>query len=168
MKKIIVGIVFCLAMFFPPEVKATKIAVASASLRGLPGKNQEEDERYLLLASFLWNHNSPLASEARTFVEAADKWQLDWRLLPAITGLESAFGKRLVKGSFNPFGWAGGYYYFDSWKNGIEHVAQYLKENYYDRGKDTPQKIGPVYAPPNPRWGILVSSLMEEISPSSN
>lgn len=125
----------------------------------------ELDERYLVLVFFLREKGSPLIDHAGEFIKAADKYEIDWRLMPAIAGLESSFGKRLIQGYFNPFGWAGGYYRFEGWDEAIYHVGRFLREKYYDYGWDTPEKIGPVYAPPNPRWGSLVTSVMNKIAP---
>ena len=69
------------------------------------------DWRTKRLEEFLIQKQSPLASLASVFVVAADIYQFDWRLLPAIAGQESSYGKKIpwdkVNGrhSFNPFGW---------------------------------------------------------------
>jgi len=66
--------------------------------------------------------------------------------------MESSCGKYLIEGSYNPFGW--GIYgtnaiYFEDYDEAIETVGKGLKDNYLSRGFDTPQKIAPVYTPPN-------------------
>jgi len=165
MKKIIFFLIMLVFFVRPLKAEAIDVAASSASLRNGVVLKEEFDERFLLLASYLKGKSSPLTDYSHDFIKAADYWSLDWRLMPAIAGLESSFGKRLVAGSHNPFGWGGGYIYFSSWEEAINQVGQSLREKYYDRGKDTPLKIGPVYAPPNPQWGVLVKHLMEEISP---
>jgi len=52
------------------------------------------DERVPLLRGYLQAKDSSLASYAAEMVVAADKYQFDWRLLPAIAGKESSFGKK--------------------------------------------------------------------------
>ena len=166
MKRIFLFVLLLIFVFCPRKAEAAAVAGHSASPRVFAGQEEDLfDERYLSLLAFLRERKSPLVKETRTFLRVADKYHLDWRLLPAIAGLESAFGKKLVPNSFNPFGWGGGYYYFSGWAEAIETVGRSLSKNYYRRGLDTPEKIGPVYAPPNPRWGILVRALMERISP---
>ena len=54
---------------------------------------QASDLRALKLAKFLRDRGSVLQSEATTFVTAADKYQLDYRLLAAISGVESTFAR---------------------------------------------------------------------------
>jgi len=154
-----------LLLLKPLKVGAVAVAGNSATMKTSQPAREDLDERYLILVSFLREKDSPLVGYAGEFIRAADKYKIDWRLMPAIAGLESSFGKRLIQGYFNPFGWAGGYYRFESWSEGIYHVGQFLREKYYDYGRDTPEKIGPVYAPPNPRWGSLVTFIMNKITP---
>jgi len=118
------------------------------------------DFRSLRLFLTLKQCQSPLTVYYDDFLAAADLWNIDWKLLPAITGLESVFGKRMVTGTHNAYGWAGGYQGFKSWRESIFYVSGKLKKNYYGRGLTDPYKIGPVYAPPNPNWGRLVASIM--------
>jgi len=115
------------------------------------------------LEAFLANYDSPLAPYAEQFVRAADRYQLDWRLVPAITGVESTFGKQIPANSYNAYGWANGAFYFQSWEQSIDYVSQYLKEKYVDRGLDTPYKMGPVYAPPSRTWAGKVVYFMKQI-----
>jgi hypothetical protein len=122
------------------------------------------DERYLKLHTYLTRINSPLADYSAQFISSADKYGIDWRLLPAISGLESAFATQMVPGTYNAYGWGGGYIGFKDWYDSIDIVSKALKENYYDRGYDTPEKIAPVYAPPCGYWASAVTKFMNEIS----
>ncbi|MCG2686184.1 hypothetical protein L6258_02340, partial [Candidatus Parcubacteria bacterium] len=74
------------------------------------------DRRAEKLSALLRKYNSPMIGEVDTFIEEADKNGWDWKFLPAIAGVESAFGKLLLDGSHNPFGWGGGYLYFESFE----------------------------------------------------
>ena len=120
------------------------------------------DSRTQALKKVLKRYNSPLTDKAAHFVEYADKCEVDWKLLPAISGIESSFGKRLVPGSYNAYGWGGGYIYFSDWEDGMETVNCALKEKYIDRGADTVDKIGPIYAEAK-HWSARVSYFIEEI-----
>lgn len=137
------------------------VAGASASLR--PSPEHQVDRRIIQLQSFLAKQGSPLEPHAGDFVSAADRYGLDWKLLPAIAGVESTFGKHIPYGSFNAYGWANGAYRFTSWEDSISHVSRALKEKYVDRGLDTPHKIGPVYAPPSTTWAGKVIFFMNQI-----
>ena len=122
------------------------------------------DTRVKQLADYLTKYNSPLAKYAPDFIGAADKYGLDWTLVPAITGVESSFGKRIPYNSYNAYGWGNGQIYFQSWEQSIDHVSRVLKEKYLSRGLDTPVKIAPVYAPPSSTWAGKVSYFMAKIA----
>lgn len=134
------------------------------------------DPRVKKLMKFLKKRNSPLTEFSSHFVEVADRYYLDWRLLPAISCKESTCGKTIPwnhyenKPSYNPFGW--GVYgtnaiYFESWQSSIEGVGKSIKEKYYDNGLTTPDLIEPIYNPQSllkgHPWSHGVNSLMAEI-----
>jgi len=121
------------------------------------------DSRAEKLKLFLESYGSPLADYAQDFVAAADKNEIDWKLVPAITGVESTFGKQIPYQSYNAYGWCNGDYRFESWEQSIEYVSKYLKEKYYDRGLDKPEKIAPIYAPPSSTWAGKVIYFMQKI-----
>jgi hypothetical protein len=123
---------------------------------------REVDGRVVALRAFLEKHDSPLAPYAADFVASADAYDVDWRLLPAISGVESSFGKRLIPGSHNAYGWGGGYIYFRDWEEGIETVNRSLRRRYLDRGADTVDEIGPIYAEASD-WASKVKYFMEKI-----
>ncbi len=52
------------------------------------------DNKAEILSKYLASYNSPMQFHAQDFVDASDSFGLDWRLLPAIAGVESTFGKR--------------------------------------------------------------------------
>jgi hypothetical protein len=120
------------------------------------------DLRVKALERLFEKHNSPLAPYAKVYVETADKYGVDWRLLPAISGLESSFGVHQLSGSHNSYGWGGGRIYFDSYEDGIETIISSLKKRYYDRGADTVYKIAPIYAE-SKTWAPRVTSFMNQI-----
>ncbi len=105
--------------------------------------------------------NAPLADYAEKFVEVANKYGLDYRLLPAIAVMESGGGKSLFR-SYNAWGY--GKYSFNSFEEGIEIVGRGLKEGYIDKGRVTPAQIAPIYCPPNAtNWARSVQKFMNEI-----
>ncbi len=114
----------------------------------------DADTRTHILRKFLQSYNSPLANHAGTFVTVADKYDLDWRLLPAIAGIESGFGKRIPRNSFNAWGWgiptgAQSGIGFDSWDEGIETVGRGLRKGYLNRGYVTLRQMESRYTPPS-------------------
>jgi len=129
----------------------------------LKDETSELDNRNQILKEYLGQFNSPLADYAQEFVEAADAYDLDWRLLPAITGVESTYGKFIPKNSYNAYGWNNGAYAFQSWEDSIWTVTKALKEKYLNRGANTVEKIGRIYAPPSPFWAGKVKRIMAKI-----
>jgi len=105
--------------------------------------------------------NAPLADYSEKFVEVANKYELDYRLLPAIATVESGGGKSNFR-SYNAWGW--GNKGFTSFEEGIEIVGKGLKTGYIDKGRDTVEEIAPVYCPPNYKnWARSVNQFMLEI-----
>jgi len=105
--------------------------------------------------------NAPLAEYAQKFVEVANKYGLDYRLLPAIATVESGGGKSNFR-SYNAWGW--GNKSFSSFEEGIEVVGRGLKTGYIDKGSDTVDEIAPIYCPPNYKnWARSVNQFMNEI-----
>jgi len=167
-KKLLILAALMVACLIPQPAQAQEekmfMAGGSAVLKNIDFKT---DIRVEQLENFLNDYNSPLASYAQVFVEMADKYQIDWRLLPAISGVESCFGKQIPPYSYNAYGWNNGNFRFESWEDSIEIVSKALKERYYNLGLDTPDKIGRVYAPPSKTWAIKVNYFIEKIEKES-
>lgn len=128
------------------------------------------DARTLIIYHFFKENNAPLSQAAEKFIEVADKYSLDFRLLPAIAMQESNGGRIMPNNSFNPFGYGiygGKVLRFASFEEAIERVGQGLKEDYIDRGLKTPDQIMAKYTPPSIEkggpWAISVSSFMAEL-----
>lgn len=154
---LIVLVVLCTRGVFAQNVAGSSAAIYS-NING-----SAFDYRVRNLRKFLLKHNSPLASYAEEFVIYADEYGLDYRLVPAITGVESTFGKHIPQGSYNAYGWANGDYKFASWEDSIKHVSKTLKSKYIDRGVDSIYEIARVYAPPSTTWGRNVSFFVKKI-----
>jgi len=128
-----------------------------------------QDARAKIVENFFKENGSVLAAFSEHFVEVADRYQLDYRLLPAIAMQESTAARRVPEGSFNPFGF--GIYgdkitRFNSWEEAIEKVGQKLRQEYLDKGLTTPYQIMTKYTPPSVDkggpWAIGVSQFMDE------
>src|SRR3989344_818959 len=125
------------------------------------------DNRVKILREFLKSYDSPLALFAKEFVESADNYSLDWRLVAAISGVESTFGHQIPFGSYNGWGW--GIYgnndiYFSSWEDGIQTISKGIRERYMDqRGATNVYEIGRTYAA-SPTWAVRVEDFMNRIS----
>lgn len=119
------------------------------------------DNRVSKVRSFLVSRNAPLAAHAEQFVISADKYGIDYRLVAAISIIESSGGSKLFR-PYNAWGW--GSVNFSSFDEGIDTVSRGLKKGYYNRGLDTPSEIAPVYCPPNAsHWASAVSEFMSQM-----
>ncbi len=142
MKKII--LLLLLTAFFAANATNSYAATNVPSTKVLA--MQSKDMRVVALQNVLEKYNSPLAPYAAFYIETADKNEMDWRLLPAIAGLESSFGLHQMPGSHNSYGWGGGHIYFDSVEDGISIVLGALKTKYASRGATTVETIAPIYS----------------------
>ncbi len=155
MKNIILLAIAAAIILIPQNAYAQESSASSASTK-LPNAMQlGVDSRVKILTSFLKQYDSPLIPYAADFVQTADKYNLDWRLVAAISGVESTFGKQIPYNSYNAWGW--GVYgdnviRFKSWDDGIETVSQGLRERYIDQwGGNNIYEIGSMYAS-SPAW----------------
>lgn len=122
------------------------------------------DPRAAKLKNFLSANKSPLAQYSDYFVQEADRNGLDWRLLPAIAGVESTYGLHIPYNSFNAYGWGGGRIYFKNWEESISQVSSSLATKYVAKGKNTVEKIAFTYNPATPvEWGQKVNRIMRLI-----
>lgn len=122
------------------------------------------DKRAQILQAYLSKFDSPLQYQSQDFVDAADKYNLDWKLVAAISGVESTFGK-FIPGGYNAWGW--GVYgtqaiYFNSWREAIFTISEGLRQNYFDKGLDNPYEINTVYAA-SPSWGAHVTYFLKDM-----
>lgn len=125
---------------------------------------KQMDNQAKILAEYLSKYNSPLQYHAQDFIDAANEYNLDWKLLPSIAGVESTFGKH-IPGGYNGWGW--GVYgtqaiYFKSWREAIFTVAKGLRENYLNKGLNDPYSINRSYAA-SPHWGYKVTYFMNDL-----
>ena len=120
----------------------------------------ERQRKISNIRKFLEGKNSPLAAYAEDLVDAAREYGIDYRLVAAISIVESSGGLYNFR-PYNAWGW--GKSGFENWKDAIWSVSKGLG-NYYAKGLDTPYEIGRVYCPPSSdSWSRKVSSLMRKI-----
>ena len=122
------------------------------------------DLRTLRLRSFLSRLHCPVAYLAQDFIDAADDNQLDWRLLPSISVIESGGGKAARNN--NIFGWNNGNQLFPTLRAGINQVAFKLGKSTLYRDKDSAAKLH-IYNP-DENYATLVLDVMNRISPVAN
>lgn len=167
MNKTLFIILLIVLFIFPSKIYALKEVGTSASLFSTQIQEKAEDGyveqniKRQVIAEVLNKYNAPLSSEIHGLINACTKYNIDCYLLPSIAGLESSFGKYTHPNSHNPFGWGGGRIMFATWEDGFMSVAKGVNENYINRGADTIEKIGPIYAT-SPTWAQRVRSFYNE------
>jgi hypothetical protein len=122
------------------------------------------DQKVENLENYLGRRKSPLAEKARFIVIMANKFEIDYRLLPAISIIESSGGRKLYR-KYNAWGWGGSKgITFESWEHSLYVVSKGIKTGYYDRGATTPELMAPAYNPHTPNeWAGKVRGIMNQI-----
>lgn len=133
------------------------------------------DARPDIISTFLEEYSCPLKPYdyyAQQFVDAADRHNLDFRMLPAISMQESNCCKRIPGGSYNCWGY--GIYgdkvtYFSSYEEGMEQVAATLESKYVRNGLLEPEEIMRKYTPQSKgSWAAGVLHFMAIMSDMSD
>jgi hypothetical protein len=170
MKYIYSLIVFVLLTLFvltkPQAAFAETAATSAALIPTFALENNDDINHIVILRTYLESRNSPLAPYAKNFVDEAKKNNLDWRLVAAISGLESSFGVHIPADSYN--GWGFGIYgnnvkRFESWDAGIATVSESLRNDYMNKwNAQNVTEIGRIYAA-SPTWAVRVEGFMDSI-----
>jgi len=118
------------------------------------------DPRHAALRQFFDKGGCPASRYVDEFLDVADTYILDWRLLPSISFVESTGGK--AGRNNNIFGWDSGRAQFSTPAAGIYAVGYRLAHSalYRDKSLD---KILAVYNP-DAAYGRRVKSVMRRIA----
>ena len=169
-KKLFIILLFLfLALTIPKNTYADHIEEKKAgSSAAFVGSYIElkEDNRSRVLKGFLEKYNSPLANYAQVLVKEADENKLDWRLVAAISGVESTFANEMPINSYNAWGWGiygDNTYYFQSYSDAIRAISKSLREDYMNKwGAEDVYQIGRIYAA-SPTWAQRVNYFVRKI-----
>lgn len=146
---------------------AKVFASLPSSFPSVSGGVETQDARPEIIRQYLADYNSPLEAHADVLVEAADEYGLDYRLLTAIAQQESNLCKKIPAGSNNCWGWgihSKGTLGFSSYEEAIWTVSEGLKEEYIDKGYETPEEIMAKYTPlSNGSWAYAVNQFMSQL-----
>src|SRR5687767_6120127 len=88
LSKVILSFILLFTLLFTPSI----------SYAAIYEKPQSIDIRVLSLHYYLKNYDSPLADHAELLIRLADKYDLDWKLIPSIAAVESNFGHKIPGG----------------------------------------------------------------------
>lgn len=151
--------------FSTPKVAYAALPPSSGTLTATIEK---KDIRLTLVKDFFTEYKSDLLPYADEVIDAADKYGLDYRLIPAIAMQESNLCKKAPKDSHNCWGF--GIYgkkmtKFDNYADAIETVTKTLAHQYKAKGLNTPEEIMSRYTPSNTgAWAYSVNHFMKELS----
>jgi hypothetical protein len=151
----------------PLTMKLEKAAHAKTAPQAKPSEPlaaPNPDPRVVRLKSFFGRLHCPVRDLADDFVHAADDNQLDWRLLPSISVVESGGGKAFRNN--NLFGWDNGQYFFPTIRAGIHTVAFKLGKSPLYQHEDVVGKLR-LYNP-DQNYVTSVLDLMNRICPIEN
>lgn len=166
MEKRIFLFFFILFIFILTTKAHARTKASGSSAAFTKTQDVELDKRVKILKAYLKSHDSPLSENAETFVRSADKYNLDYRLVAAISGVESTFGKQIPSNSFNAWGW--GIYgeniiRFQSFDEAINTISKDIRGQYMNKWKTKDvQDIGRIYAE-SPTWASGVQYFMNKM-----
>jgi hypothetical protein len=125
-----------------------------------PAGASRPDPRLSLLQKFFGSADAPARHYSHVFLSEADRNELDWRLLPSISFVETTGGKAARNN--NLFGWDCGRAEFSSITEGIRTVARSLGKRFRD--KDLDEMLWAYN--PDPDYSRKVKSVMYRIAPT--
>jgi len=133
---------------------------ATAEHRNEPAK----DPRLAFLRAFFEQGNCPAAKLSPVFLDAADMYALDWRLLPSLSFVETSGGKAARNN--NLFGWDSGRAAFSSAAASILAVASSLAHAALYRNKDVDGILKTYNG--SVGYGRRVKEVMRRIAPAAD
>jgi hypothetical protein len=136
------------------------VAISQHQATAAPPSDYRKDPRFEALRKFFEKGDCPAQHYSQAFIDAADRYELDWRLLPSLSYVESTGGKQARNN--NMFGWDSGRAQFATPTEGIHQVGYRLAYSNLYRDKD----LDGVLATYNPsaEYAQKVKSVMRRIA----
>jgi hypothetical protein len=157
MKKLVASGLFVMG------VASLPVGISTGQTSPTPIRDYTNDPRQITLRDFFRKWDCPAEQYSTTFIEAADDYDLDWRLLPSLSYVESTGGKAARNN--NMFGWDSGRAQFPSPAAGIHAVGYRLSHSDLYRAKSLDGLLNTYN--PNPDYAQLVKSVMRQIAPTT-
>lgn len=137
------------------------IAVSPRQAPRTEAPDYRKDPRFHVLRKFFALGDCPAKEYSHVFLEAADIYHLDWRLLPSLSYIESTGGKAARNN--NIFGWDSGRAHFPTPTAGIHAVGYLLSHASQYRRKNLDQLLATYN--PDIDYAQKVKSVMRRIAP---
>ena len=138
----------------------TSVDARLPAMPPLPVAGYTADPRLALLERFFETSDAPAGAFSHVFLSEADQYDLDWRLLPSISFVETTGGKAARNN--NLFGWDCGRAEFTSVSDGIRTVAYQLANSNRYKDKDLDEVLETYN--PHQEYSRKVKSVMERIA----
>ena len=103
-----------------------------------------------------------LEGEEQTLYDVEREAGINAFFVYAVATLESGRGKSVKSMTKNNYYGITVSRSFESYSHNTEYFGGMMNRVYVDKGHTDVNKIGPIYCPPNPDWGNIVSQLMSE------
>lgn len=116
------------ALAFGPSIFSRLSSIFSMNIA-----NTIVDDRAARLDAYFAKRDMPLEGYGAKFIEVADAYDMDWRLMPAIGVRESSGGKHLMNN--NPFGWGSAKIKFANFDAAIEELGANISGNDKDTAR---------------------------------
>jgi len=140
---------------------AVTLSGGSAHTQRVPAPDYRQDPRFHSIRAFFEKFGCPAREYAHVFLEAADDYNLDWRLLPSLSWVESTGGK--FSPNNNLFGWDSGRASFRTPAASIHMVGFRLAYSSLYRDKALDQLL--MTYNPSAEYAARVKSVMRRIAP---
>jgi hypothetical protein len=130
-------------------------------------KIEGKDARPVIIKKYLEKYNSPLVPYSDLIFEVSQTYGFEYYWIVAIAQQESNLCKKAPEDSHNCWGYGihkRGTLTFDNYELAIKSFAEYLKEQYFDKGLDTPELIMAKYCPSSDgSWFRGVQQFIDEM-----
>ena len=143
-------------------IVASPMVVSPLVTRNVQAADYSKDPRLKSIRTFFTKLDCPAWQYAETFLEAADDYSLDWRLLPSLSYVESSGGKAAINNNF--FGWNAGRTRFRSPADAIHVIGYNLSHSKMYRNKSLDAMLT-TYNPVG-EYAVKVKQVMRQISPT--
>ncbi len=126
-----------------------------------------DDARPLTIKNYLENYHSHLVPNADLIFEASIRVGLSPYLVVAISQQESNLCKKVPPNCFNCWGigiHSRGTLCYESYEQGIKKAIKYFKEEYLDKGLETPEQMMGKYCPlSDGSWAAGINQFLGEL-----